>query len=290
MNPTMQKTLVFPRLEKDKVNRTGEYHLDASGKGVNVARVLTQLGKSCYHLTQLGGFFRPLFLDLCREDGLSVEWVESYSPIRFCYTVLDQHEKTVTELVEESEKVEEKTGDRLLEKYKELITGSSTLIISGTKAEGFNDNLIPEMVRMAKEKNLLVILDIRGNDLINCLPYRPDIIKPNLNEFLSTFAPEIHQKNIKNAVQEIWAGLYEKYHCSLILTNGSEPLLYAERDELSEYSPCPADQINSTGSGDAFTAGLAAALEEGASFIEAIAQSAKCGALNAAHLRPGVIK
>jgi len=39
-----------------------------------------------------------------------------------------------------------------------------------------------------------------------------------------------------------------------------------------------------------FTAALAAALEDGASLEQAIAQGARCGALNAMLLRPGVIK
>ena len=103
MNPTLQKTLVFPSLVNDTVNRTANHRLDVSGKGINVSRVLTQLGKENCHLTQLGGILRPLFLDLSKQDGLKVEWVESSSPIRFCYTVLDRQEKSVTELVEEAE-------------------------------------------------------------------------------------------------------------------------------------------------------------------------------------------
>jgi 1-phosphofructokinase/tagatose 6-phosphate kinase len=83
MNPTLQKTLVFSGLLPDSVNRTEEYRLDASGKGINVCRVLTQLGKEACHLTQLGGALRPLFLELCERDGLRVEWVESSSPYVF---------------------------------------------------------------------------------------------------------------------------------------------------------------------------------------------------------------
>jgi len=293
MNPTFQKTLVFSGLVRDSVNRTGEYRLDASGKGVNVCRVLAQLGKEACHLTQLGGVLRPLFLELCGRDGIKVEWVESASPIRFCYTIIDKEQKTVTELVEESEKVGEGTGERLFEAFTKLIPGYSVLVISGTKANGFQDNLIPEMVHKARDQGCRVILDVRGQDLIKSLPFGPYLVKPNLYEFISTFEPELlSQKNtdtVKNEVGRIWAELYEKYPCALVLTRGSEPLWYAEKGELAEFAFKSVEPLNTTGSGDAFSAGLAAALEEGASLVDAVAEGVRCGALNAALLKPGVI-
>ena len=295
MNPTLQKTLLFPGLIRDTVNRTGEHRLDASGKGVNVSRVLSQLGKNVCHLTQLGGVLQPLFLDLCKQDGLNVEWVESASPIRFCYTLLDRADKSVTELVEEAEKVGEGTEGRLLGAFSNLLPEFSTLIISGTKAAGFSNALVPEMVRLAKTKSCLVILDVKGDDLINSLPFKPDIIKPNLFEFVSTFAPELVSQNnnlginVKETVGKIWSKLYKDFPCALVLTQGAGPVWYAEKEELDEYSFQPVEPLNTTGSGDAFTAALAAALEEGASLPEAVTEGVRCGALNAALLRPGVI-
>ena len=298
MSPTLQKTLVFPSLVRDTVNRTAEYQLCASGKGINVSRVLSQLGKECCHLTQLGGLLRPLFLELCSHDKLRVEWVESSSPIRFCYTLIDQAEKSVTELIEEAEKVGEGTGERLLELFTKLIPDFSVMIVSGTKAAGFSDNLVPEMVRIAKANGSRVILDIRGQDLLKSLPFGPDIIKPNLYEFVSTFAPEYISHNslpgtdleIKEKVEKIWIDIYKKYPCTLVLTRGADSVWYAENGKFCEYTFESIEPVSTIGSGDAFTAGLAAALEDGASLGEAVAQGARCGTLNAGLLKPGVIK
>jgi 1-phosphofructokinase/tagatose 6-phosphate kinase len=298
MTPTIQKTLLFSGFVKDAVNRTGEYRLDASGKGINVCRVLTQLGKKCSHLTQLGGTLRPLFLELCANDGLNIEWVESSSPIRFCYTLLDRNDKSVTELVEEAERVGEGTGERLLEAFAALVPQFTTVTISGSKAAGFPDTLIPQMVRIAKAGGCRVILDIRGQDLVNSLAYNPDLIKPNLLEFVSTFAPDLVSENtitvrasdLKETAAKLWQGLYEKHGCSLVLTRGADPVWYAGQDELAEYPVKPAEPLNTTGSGDAFTAGLASALGEGTSLKEALAEGSRCGKLNALVLKPGSIR
>ena len=199
LNPTLQKTLRFSSIISNTVNRTADHRLDASGKGINVTRVLTQLGKKAVHLTQLGGVLRPLFLSLCGQDELSVEWVESESPIRFCYTLLTKSDNSVTELIEESEKVAAGTEERLLERFDSLLGDASldlkSLVISGTKAAGFSDEAIPLMTRKAKEKGLRVILDVKGKDLTESLRYGPDIVKPNLFEFAATFAPELINDN-----------------------------------------------------------------------------------------------
>jgi 1-phosphofructokinase/tagatose 6-phosphate kinase len=301
LNPTLQKTLRFTSVVRGTVNRTGKHCLHASGKGINVTRVLTQLGKKAVHLTQLGGVMRPLFLSLCEQDGLSVEWVESKSPIRFCYTILTGDDGGVTELVEESEAVGGGTEEQLLEKFDSILCDTSMdlkcLIISGTKAAGFSDTLIPVMACRAKEKGLKVILDIRGKDLIESLQYRSDIIKPNLYEFAITFAPELVKDNdlvsednaVKERIKSAVMDTAQKYGCRVILTNGSRKILAAAEDSFFEIDVQPVKAVNTIGCGDAFTAGLASALEDGANFKDAIAEGIRCGALNAALVKPGVI-
>jgi 1-phosphofructokinase/tagatose 6-phosphate kinase len=296
LNPTLQKILIFPSFTQGVINRTDAHHLAVSGKGINVTRVLTQLGKKAVHLTQLGGVMRPLFLSLCGQDGLSVEWAESESEIRFCYTLLTDN--SVTELIEESQAVSAGTEDRLLEKYDSLLIAQdfSWLVISGTKAAGFSEMLIPNMVRKAKEKRIKVILDIRGNDLLNSLQYRPDIIKPNLFEFISTFAPELVKENeiisedAQERIRSIVPDIVNKYGCRVILTNGSRKILAADGNNFFETDIESIKAVNTTGCGDAFTAGLAAALDDGEDFQDAIAKGIHCGALNAGLIKPGVIQ
>jgi len=300
LNPTLQKTLRFSFIYPGTVNRTGVHRLDASGKGVNVARVLTQLGKKAVHLTQLGGDMRPLFLSLCEQDGLSVQWVESGSQIRFCYTLLSDADGSVTELIEESETVYAGTEERLLEKFDDILAHTADLswvIISGTKAAGYSDAVIPAMTRKAKEKGLKVILDIKGEDLAESLKYEPDMVKPNLFEFAADFAPELIKNNelmaiddsAKERIKSAVLDMAQKHKCRVILTNGSRKIIAADANEFFEVEVQPVKAVNSIGCGDAFTAGLAASLEDGAGFREAISEGSRCGALNASFIRPGVI-
>jgi 1-phosphofructokinase family hexose kinase len=291
LNPTLQKTLRFSSITKDHVNRTANHRLDASGKGINVARVLGQLGKRALHLTQLGGSLQPLFLQLCEEDSLSIRWAESHSPIRFCYTLIDGSDRSVTELVEEALPVDPMTEGRILDLFEQSLPERGTLTISGTKANGFSDMIFPTMTKMAKERGLRVILDIRGKDLTESLPFEPDLIKPNLAEFLSTYIPNPPQEpnRLKEAVIQVAQDLERRYHCRLVLTRGAKAVWVVSGGEFRELEFPSVPPVNTTGSGDAFTAGLASALDDGRDLYDAVAEGARCGRLNAQYLKPGTI-
>jgi fructose-1-phosphate kinase PfkB-like protein len=295
MNPTLQKILCFPSITMDRVNRSPRHRFDVAGKGLNVCRVLSQLGKPALHLTTLGGDMRPLFLEMSRQEGLSVHWVESGSPIRFCYTLIDEGEGSVTELIEKAAPVEKGTEGRLWETYEKLLAGCETVVIAGTKAPGFSGELVPFMVRRAKERGCRVVLDLWGKDLLDSLPHNPDVIKPNLAEFAATFAPELVHGGepagsgaARETILGICRELYAAYRCDIVLTRGTQPVWFVSGGIFDEYPVTPAPRVlNTTGSGDAFTAGLASALDAG--LRAAVAEGVRCGSLNAAFLQVGTI-
>jgi 1-phosphofructokinase/tagatose 6-phosphate kinase len=293
LNPTLQKTVCFSSITKNAVNRSRRHRFDVAGKGLNVCRVLCRLGKEALHLTVLGGDTRPLFLEMCRREGLAPRWVESGVPIRFCYTLIDEGDGSVTELIENTGPVEAGTEGRLREAWEELLPRCDTVVIAGTRAGGFSGEIVPFMVRRAKEAGRRVVLDIQGGDLLASLPWGPDVIKPNLAEFAATFFPGGGDAGAvlpgREQVRERCLELCRKYRCAVVLTRGAGAVWYAEGEGFAEY-PVPAVKtVNTTGSGDAFTAGLAAALGDGLGLREAVALGVRCGGLNAGLLQAGAI-
>lgn len=291
LNPVIQKTIVLEAMVKGEVNRSSEHRVDASGKGVNVARVLAQTGRRALHLTQAGGPTRDWFLSLCASDGLEVSWVESGSDIRFCHTVIDRGDRTATELVEEARPVSPGTGERLLAAFDALLPECCAVVISGTKAPGFGDEVLPEMARRARAAGKLLVLDIKGKDLLACLPFGPAVIKPNLAEILATWPAGGAQDEAgqRAHVGRVAAEIHARHGAFLVATRGSRPLWYWDGRELRERSALPCAALNPIGSGDAFTAGLTAVLAEGGGLAEAVAEGARLGALNAGLLKPGSI-
>jgi 1-phosphofructokinase/tagatose 6-phosphate kinase len=299
LNPVIQKTLVFGRLDKGEVNRSSEYRVDVAGKGVCCARVLGQLGREALHLTQLGGPTRDWFLAMCEADGLNVRWVESGSDIRFCTTVIDSSEGSATELVEEARQVAAGTGERIIEEYRALLPDCATVMLSGTKAAGFPPDMMPRMAALAAEAGKRLVLDIKGKDLIDSLACRPTIVKPNLEELLQTYDPDgasaargpagLDEGKMRDLVAEVGREYKEKYGAWLIVTRGSKPTLFWDGSTLRGCPVLPIEALNPIGSGDSFNVGAATALEDGATIAEAVAEGTRLGALNAQRLKPGSI-
>jgi len=295
LNPTIQKTILLEELKENEVNRSSEYRTDASGKGVNVTRVLSQLKGKTVHLTQAGDR-NDYFLNLSKADNLSILTVPNSSPIRTCTTLLGEKNSTVTEIVEESRRVDKKTNNLILDKFKKLLQDTEYVIISGSKADGFSESIFPEMVRLTKAAQKNVILDYRGRDLLRSIAHRPDYIKLNFPEFVSTFFSDVsigeHEKNseLKQRVMDKMKELLKKYGIKTILTRGSMPVIYINNEaEVKEEDIVPVKTVNTIGSGDAFTAGLAFKLNQKASLQKAVLFGIECGSKNAALLRPGVI-
>jgi 1-phosphofructokinase/tagatose 6-phosphate kinase len=289
--------LVFKRLIPGEVNRATLHRVDASGKGVNVARVLAQTGRRSIHLTQAGGVNRDWFLSLCAGNGFEVRTVDSGSEIRFCYTVIDEDTGDATELVEESDPVGEKTSEGILAAFKASLPECRAVIISGTKAAGFDSGIIGEMARLAKAADHLLVLDVKGADLLAALPFGPLVVKPNLAEFVSTWPLPAgmdargawDESAVKAHAAKVGGELFERHGSHLVLTRGSRPTWYHDGTSLREEAVVPCRALNPTGSGDSFTAGLAAILSDGGTLREAIREGTRLGRLNAERLMPGSI-
>jgi len=293
LNPVLQKTIVLPCFKKNEVNRSNEYYLDAAGKGIITSRVLVQLDESVIHLTQAGGRNRELFLDMAAENKIPVRWVDSGSEIRFCYTLLDMEMNGTTEIVEEAAPVDPDTGERVYKIFSELLSDCHTVIISGTKAAGFSEGLYPQMVKDAKEAGKIVIADYREDDLVNSLPACPDVIKPNYSEFIRTFFREyqtINNENpgvIKQKIKEKILWFYRNYKTRVILTNSDKPVYYSEDGEMKEITPEMVVPLNTTGCGDAFTAGFAVEYRITGNMTLAVRKGLECAKKNALTKRPG---
>lgn len=321
LNPTIQKSLCFQKFELGQVNRASQSFTDVSGKGINVSRVLAQLKKPVLHVTQLALEDENYFRTNLENQNISLCSILTSARARTCTTIIEEKtssacppERCITELVENGNKVDSGTEIRLKKAFDDILNGSfqaenqsekdkkiEALIISGSKAPGFNDALFAEFALKAYAEKILTVLDIRGRDLIEllkCLESNrinslevPMIIKPNVQELKETFAKQDADFSIKQ-INDLLLMLFEKYGICSVITRGELSILAFDGKtfyDVPAVNVAPQDIVNTIGCGDSFTAGFAAALADGKGFESAIKAGAECGALNARTVRPGCI-
>jgi len=274
--------MVFKKLEIGEVNRAVEVHQDIAGKSVNVAKVLGAIGAPVMALGFVGGERGEFIRAELERRGIKHDFVTVRPQTRLCVTILDQGAGTITELVEESQAVEESAWDQLISKIK--VPQAKMLILSGTLAGGAR----PSFYRQCMESTELpAIVDTQGQVLLESLKARPLVAKPNRKELGAALGLSVDSdSSLQHAMIEL-VGLGAK---NAVITLGAEGSMAFDGREFTHISSPKVTAINSVGSGDAFTAGLAAALVDGQNLAEACRLGAACGAANALTLMAGEVR
>ena len=291
LNPTFQITLKYNEVIKGEVNRTSTYSLDASGKGVNVARVLTELGAKASLLTHIGGVRKEEFLSLAK--GLEIIHTDSNSNIRTCISVLDS--SSTTEYVQEAEAVSAETEAKINKIYEKILPEYDAVIFTGTKTPGYSKDLYPKWVKRAKEAGKCVLLDIKGEELISSIIYKPDYIKINLAEFIQTFNPNVtileNAENLesKAIALALMQKIYEKYNTRVIITRGKYDTWYYFDNQILSVENKKVEVVNTIGCGDAFSAGFMFSLLKGKSLEDSLIKAVETASKNAENIKPGSI-
>lgn len=82
----------------------------------------------------------------------------------------------------------------MIHKIREIPRGR-ILFVSGSLPKGVQEDIYPALASIAAKRDLKLILDISSPALLDCLPYRPYLIKPNEQELAAFF-------NMKKALSE----------------------------------------------------------------------------------------
>ena len=137
LTPTVQRTQFFDGFHVGEVNRAKETLVTASGKGVNVARVVTLLGGNSRLVTTLGGDTGRFVAARLDADGIShlPVWSEDDAPTRTCTTLL-VHSGPTTELVEEAGEVAPHDALLLTRACENALLEAHVLCLSGSLPRG----------------------------------------------------------------------------------------------------------------------------------------------------------
>jgi fructose-1-phosphate kinase PfkB-like protein len=293
LSSTIQKTILFERLEKDAVNRSIGYRLDASGKAVNAARVMCQLESgSAVAIAPLGVDNAETFLELASAEFLPVRWIPVPGRTRYCYTLLERGTGSTTELVVSEPSTDADYGelsDELTALARVELASADALLLAGSRPSFWPSDLPLRIVREAHAKGLPVMADFHGRDLELVMKESiPEIVKINEEEFCSTFSVPFPIEDERLA-REI-AAKSKQLGIVIAVTRGSRETIAADSGELFREGTDLVRAVNTIGCGDSFAAGfLHAWLASGRDMKAALACGRRCATANALSLRPGSI-
>lgn len=250
-NPALDYISQVDKFEVGKINRTKSEKILPGGKGLNVSRVLKNLGLDNTALGFIGGFTGEELQKRIEEHGIKTDFIKVKKGFTRINVKISSEEETA--LNGNGPEITEENLQELLEKI-ETIKKEDIVILAGNVPKGIRNNIY-EIICVNLEKNgVTFIVDATKELLINVLKYRPFLIKPNKEELEETFKVKIktNEDIITYAKKMQLMGAQNV----LISLGGDGAILVTAEDQVF-FSKAPKGKVlNTVGAGDSMVAGF----------------------------------
>ena len=283
LNPSIDYVVHLDRFVSGITNRalSEEYYI--GGKGINVSCVLSELGMSSTALGFTAGFVGEAIENGVRELGINADFIRLKEGVsRINVKIKDGNE---SEINGQGPRISEEDFDMLLAKT-DVIREGDTVVLAGSIPASLSDDAYQRILRRIEWRNVRIIVDATKNLLLNCLPFRPFLIKPNRQELSELFGREIrNEKDTAACARE----LMKKGARNVIVSLGGDgAILYAEDGNVYRSGVIDGKALNTVGAGDSMIAGFIAGYERTRDYAFSLRLGAACG--NATAFSPGLAK
>lgn len=287
LNPAIDTRYFIDNFEAGKLFRANKIIKTAGGKGLNVTRVLNQLGANVVATGVVGGKNGEWIVEKLNLDGINENFYKTDKETRVCIAVLDLNQKLETEILEASEEISQKELEEFEKIYELQVEKANIITMSGSLLKGANKNYYEKIVKIANEKGKKVILDTSGEALIEGIKANPYLIKPNFDEMEFVLGEKIDSdEKIKKGIEK----LRELGAKNILLSLGKNGAMYFSEDgEVLKVTIPKIEVINTVGSGDSTVAGFAKGLNDNLNIFETLKLAMACGMSNAQSFATGEI-
>ena len=185
LNPCLDKTLKVPAWRPGDSVRGLSVREVVGGKGNNVARALTRLGRTARPVTFLGGPIGPHCDDLLRnDDGLDPLVTPTEAPTRVILTVRTEGTADQTAFFDPDPAITQAEADALFHRVEgAMLEGDVTaLTLSGSSPSPATHGLYSDLIALARSRRVPVFLDTYGPALDAIWGFWPDAIQLNRRE------------------------------------------------------------------------------------------------------------
>ena len=257
MNPSIDISYPLETLHLDTVNRVDKVSKTAGGKGLNVTRVLAEIGDPVSATGLIGGSTGQFILDHLGQE-IGKEFFEIQGETRNCIAIL--HEGQQTEILEKGPSVSEEEGQAFLAHFEALLPDVAVVAISGSLPAGLPVDYYVKLVERAKKAGKPVVLDCSGVSLEKALaaPIKPTVIKPNNEELSQLLGYEV-TKDLDQLKEVLQSNLVKGIDW-VIVSLGADGAFAKHGDVFYKVDIPKIEVVNPVGSGDSTVAGIASAL------------------------------
>ena len=275
LNPAVDLELSAGQLCMNEVNRATGSRRDCGGKGLNVSRMLAQLGVASTAMGFVGGKNGEWIAEQMQAQGVSTQFTTIAGETRTNVVLAtDDHSKYI-KVNDPGPVVTVQEFDALLAQIKALLSPGDWWVLAGSLPRGISSDCYARLIDTIHSAGGHTLLDASGEALRLGCTAGPTVVKPNLEEARELL--DSSDLSFDQCIGQILALGPQQ----VVLSLGKEGVAFGDRDNEGIIPSPEIIEKNPTGAGDSLVAGLVYRLSQGDSLTDAVRFGAACGAATA---------
>lgn len=278
LNPLLERRFHYKNISLNSVNRNGTITYQAGGKGINVSRQLKKLGIESYNIFFSGGASGKLIRELVRKENLDFTSIHIEQETRQAAIIISEEDKKIYSFFSSNPEVSDNEISQMKLTIQKMLSNCEMVIISGSSPSVAAEDIVSFTITEANKLDKISICDFYGESLEKIFDLSPTIIHNNYDEIKNYIKNDI---NDEQTVLSLLDSFYKKNIKRVYITNGASPSYAQNFNYVYKVFPPEIDYVDSTGSGDAFVAGLIYGWKKGDVFESSLKYSTALASANA---------
>ncbi|TLQ04982.1 1-phosphofructokinase [Pediococcus stilesii] len=274
LNPSIDYVVSLNQMNIGLVNRLRDANKFPGGKGINVSRVLNQLNVNNTALGFLGGFTGKFVAQSLDQLNVNSNFVEISGDTRINVKI---HAQDETELNAKGPKIMESELQCFIDNFNS-ITEKDIVIFSGSIPENLPQNLYDTIIKKIKKNGAQFVVDTTGKGLMDTLPNKPLLIKPNNHELGDLFDTKVETDD---EIEYYGKKLVELGAQNVMISMAAAGGMLVSKDHVYRSFAPKGKVLNSVGAGDSMLAGFVGEYVKTGELEQAFKQGLACGSATA---------
>jgi 6-phosphofructokinase 2 len=278
LNPSLDKIVTVEELVVDEANRWTSLRRDPGGKGINVSRVVHELGGETIAYGFIGGIDGETLKHLLQQQGVPFDFTPIQGEIRSNFIITRRQ----TRIDAPGPSISRDELGKLIAKITHIKPKPDFMVFAGSVPPGIPPDIYQQLIERAKKRGIKTVLDSDNKWLKEGISAKPDVIKPNVHE-----AEELLETHLRDqaAIVEAVKTLVNRNIDVAAISRGKDGLIVANGGKILKVTPPQVEVRSTIGAGDSTIAGLVLKLSQGYGIEEASRLAVASG--TAAVLTPG---
>jgi len=281
MNPCLDRYIYVDDLIVDDTIRAKKVVDYPAGKGIDVSRVIRELGGVSIAIALVGGDTGRKLEEMLDKEGVIYSSIRVPQETRM--NIILESSKGQYRISMPGEKISVKKLQVVLEVLQALVREKDIVVVSGSLPKGVAAEFYTGIIFTLKQWGATVYFDADGDKLKAGLIGQPDYIKPNLHEFQRLIGKHVNTR--EEIISEAKKIIDTHELQGILLTLGGEGAYLIAKEKVLFTKTIKVNVKSAVGAGDSFLAGFVFKKAEDASDEEALRWANAAG--TAAVMTPG---